>query len=433
MLYGDLAIAVSRPGGVHWLVKQGNVIGSLETLLGPVDEGIRMASFEAGPGWRLPPLSDDGPEVVLWGRGPLGSARAKGVALNHLRRERALARARSGAVSPYVLLAAHYVEPRTLRYASKRARARTRFLSGVVAELSRAGRYNRTLDAALQDAEAIASGRLTLTSGGGALMGTRTAAGQRAIFRAGAAGGRGGPVAEACALQTLAVHGVERVPRLLGAGQTRAVVWALESVIAGERTFPLRERALRDVAGMFAGLPGGEAGARAARDDLEAVATALPKRAAALRSLFDEARPVLESLPGVMRHGDLWPGNVLTSGGRLAGVVDWDSWAPDGVPGADLLYLVTGCAWLERRRTLGSVWQEAPWGSELYRSLMGSYWPRLGVEPRPDTLEVVGLTTWLSQVRSHLDKSPWLAGRTRWVEANVDGVLDFFTARWAAA
>ena len=48
----------------------------------------------------------------------------------------------------------------------------------------------------------------------------------------------------------------------------------------------------------------------------------------------------------VLRHGDLSPQNVLCSGGRLTGIIDWERATTGGVAGFDLLHLAV--SWIEK-------------------------------------------------------------------------------------
>ncbi len=58
-----------------------------------------------------------------------------------------------------------------------------------------------------------------------------------------------------------------------------------------------------------------------------------PLRESEIRSALDSHQPILNQ--PVLRHGDLWPGNLLWSDGQLVGVIDWEECIV-GEPLADL-------------------------------------------------------------------------------------------------
>jgi hypothetical protein len=80
-------------------------------------------------------------------------------------------------------------------------------------------------------------------------------------------------------------------------------------------------------------------------------------------------------------HGDLWFGNVLVGGGRVSGIVDWESAARSGDPVRDLVRFALGYALYLDRRTrpergvrghAGLVAGE--WGAGLEFAVEGSGW-----------------------------------------------------------
>ena len=54
-------------------------------------------------------------------------------------------------------------------------------------------------------------------------------------------------------------------------------------------------------------------------------------------------------------HGDFWPGNLLTSGAAVTGVVDWDQAGPDQLALHDLLHVSVFARLARDGRTLGDV------------------------------------------------------------------------------
>jgi aminoglycoside phosphotransferase (APT) family kinase protein len=82
-----------------------------------------------------------------------------------------------------------------------------------------------------------------------------------------------------------------------------------------------------------------------------------PKRAAQLRRLQDELNAALadRTLSVAAVHGDFWLGNVLFSGTRPTGVVDWDAAGSLEPPVIDLLHLVLYTRRLVTGRDLGAI------------------------------------------------------------------------------
>src|SRR5438093_11880125 len=97
--------------------------------------------------------------------------------------------------------------------------------------------------------------------------------------------------------------------------------------------------------------------------DLEAIGARLPVARGSLGRLRAAVGPVVASLPSVLRHGDLWAGNLLVERGALRGLVDWDAWHPAAVPGTDLLHLLAMEEVVLSGRSLGEVWLRRPWES----------------------------------------------------------------------
>jgi hypothetical protein len=120
-------------------------------------------------------------------------------------------------------------------------------------------------------------------------------------------------------------------------------------------------------------------------------------------------------------HGDFHTGNLLTSGGRLTGVIDWDAAGPR-LPLHDYLHLIATDDYLRHRRNLGPTIVQflLPWarsgGDERARGLLS----RIGVEATPDLLENLVTAYWLDFVGRDLVKSSDRAHRRRWHEENID-------------
>jgi aminoglycoside phosphotransferase (APT) family kinase protein len=123
------------------------------------------------------------------------------------------------------------------------------------------------------------------------------------------------------------------------------------------------------------------------------------------------------STPRTVVHGDLWFGNVLLSGGRLSGVVDWEAGADAGEPVRDLVRFAHMYAlYLDRRTRSGRgaavefALTGTGWFPALFRRFIGDGLSRLGASPtawRDAALagiaEVAALTDEEGFARAHLE------------------------------
>lgn len=97
---------------------------------------------------------------------------------------------------------------------------------------------------------------------------------------------------------------------------------------------------------------------------------------AALRGRLDGQRT-----PQSVVHGDFWVGNLLTEGGRVLGVIDWEHAAPVGSPVRDLARFATSYSlYLDRhtrpgRRVAGHPGLRAGrWGAGVEYAIDGTGW-----------------------------------------------------------
>jgi hypothetical protein len=107
---------------------------------------------------------------------------------------------------------------------------------------------------------------------------------------------------------------------------------------------------------------------------------------AALRNLtFAHTRLTPYHLPETAVHGDFWFGNLLLSGGKLTGVVDWENSVPRGQPLRDLARFVLSYAlYLDRHTRVGHHvlghhgLKREGFGPGIRHGLLGRGWfPRL--------------------------------------------------------
>jgi hypothetical protein len=367
-------------------------------------------------------------DVVVWARRGAG----RGSALRHAAdRERELRRLRTGLPAPLRVAAVHRLGAAGVR-TGVRGRARGALRGGLLVEIAGPAAGPRVLDAIAASAGARLAGAIHAGAGGTLLVPVRLGEGNgdddgaRAILRVGPAGSAGDPAPVAETVQRLA--GRLPVAPPLRRGRLAGASWTLEPALPGRPPARLSARLLRQVAAACARLPVRPGPPTALREDLRGAAALLPAHAGALQDLALRLGPRLAPLPAVMRHGDLWTGNLLVANGTLAGIVDWDAAHPAGVPGADLVQLV-GTDWRRRHRcALGRAALERSWRRRLIGADTAPYWAALGVQPDDDLLDLAVAGWWASEVHHTLLRFPQRAADAAWVTANVAAVLDGFGA-----
>jgi hypothetical protein len=291
-------------------------------------------------------------------------------------------------------------------------------LGGAVVELPATVAVPRVLDAAASAAGVGLTDEALHLSSSGSILARVRARDAEGVLRVGVAGAPGDPARGAAALAHLSPISLP-VPRLLATGRASGASWTLETALPGRRPPESSVEVARDVAGLCAAFPPGNGPPAAPRRDLEVLATLLPERADVLRELAHSLRGVLRGLPSVLRHGDLWIGNLLVDAGRLTGVVDWDAWDPGAVPGADLLHLHATSRRIAERCELGEIWLRSPWRDEAYRSLLD---PTAASIPE----DVLAIAWWAGEVRGTVSRHPARGVDERWLGVNVDAVLRAF-------
>jgi aminoglycoside phosphotransferase len=122
--------------------------------------------------------------------------------------------------------------------------------------------------------------------------------------------------------------------------------------------------------------------------------------AADLESLSDlRGRLAGHLVPKVAVHHDFWPGNLLVAGGRLCGVIDWESARLGGLAVRDLAHFaITYSLYLDRhtrpgRRVPGHpALRAGVWGAGLDYAVTGTGWyPALVGQFVVDGLERLGV------------------------------------------
>ena len=217
--------------------------------------------------------------------------------------------------------------------------------------------------------------------------------------------------------------GVPLAPRLLGHGLAAGGSWTLESVLEGRRPGSLTAGLARRAASVLATFPRADGPPRTVATDLRGAAAALSARAGVLGRLADALATETAGLPAILRHGDLWTGNLLVDGGMLTGIVDWDAADPAGLPGADLLQLVATDLRRREHHSLGEAFLARPWDTTAFRAAAADYWPGTGIVPTPRLIELAGIAWWAAEVHGTLARLPHRAADERWLASNVDPVL----------
>jgi hypothetical protein len=89
-----------------------------------------------------------------------------------------------------------------------------------------------------------------------------------------------------------------------------------------------------------------------------------------------------------------------------------------------LIYLFVAETWRRSRRPLSAIWLERPWRSEFFKSVTRDYWAGFGSAPSDDLLDAVAWAAWAAHIAGNLSRLPELAANRKWVDGNVESVLD---------
>jgi CelD/BcsL family acetyltransferase involved in cellulose biosynthesis len=229
----------------------------------------------------------------------------------------------------------------------------------------------------------------------------------------------------------------DRISWVTGDGRVGVARWTVERRLEGDPApSPLPGPIVRDALDFLVelhGLDGPHGNGGSVERDGEVVARARPQHADAIRRLAAAAERALASVPRGFGHGDFWTGNLLTSDGRLAGVVDWDAAGPGRLPLLDLMHL-----WLNAdERLRPEAWGAAiadrlvPWARAGGDELARAYVERLGLALSPEQLEALVVAYWLDRVAYQVALYDDIAASDLWLEQNVDVVVQTLD-RWRA-
>lgn len=389
----------------------------------PADPGRQGGAFEASADWRLElPKSARELDVAVWGRLPDAAASPLRAVRSAVLRERALRRLRAHPPDGLQLGTVHRLPAGQLS-AGVRGDIRATIRAGALVELWSGPPVERVLDAVLTAAGARLSGAALGFGSGGTLVARVVRDSGAGLLRLAQAGAAGDPERLAATLEQLAALGVPLAPRPLGHGSSAGASWTLETVLPGRRPAGSSPELARQVARALAAFPRTAGPPTALDDDLRGIAAGLPRHGDRLVRLADRVAGETARLPSILRHGDLWTGNVLVDHGRLTGFVDWDAAHPSGIAGSDLLQLVAVDLRGRDRRPLGPAFLARPWDSTEFRVAAADYWPASGIEPTPRSIELAGLAWWAAEVHGTLRRLPQRAADERWLADNVGPVL----------
>ena len=295
-------------------------------------------------------------------------------------------------------------------------------LGGVIVDQQLPGCSKSHLDRILTSAGITSVDQLAIGSGD-TLLAICQGAERRVVLRVGLLHQPGDPSHAFEGLHLLTSYRL--VPDPIGAGRIGDWAWTCESAVDGRRSTRELAAVVPAVSEFLATLPRRREPPNLRRE-LEVVATHLPDTAPILARLGARLDATFADVASVMRHGDLWSGNLLVLGGDLVGVVDWDWWSPAGVPGTDLLHLMATDTRHRQGRSLGAVVRSRPWELPSVSGPLARLLAAQAVDPSPDLLASVGTAWWLTQISGDLHRNPTLAADTRWVQENVSSVLADF-------
>jgi len=400
----------------------GSSFGFMTSLFMPAEAGKVGVVVRPADDWTFAPDSFPAEvDIAAWGRPPIGSDTPLARAVRQaIRRELALRSLARKVPRGYRRRAIHRLPPPTFGVGGNRSAIRGLVLGGAIVSVQRDTGTPTVLDRVAEEADLVRMERLRLGAGVAASLRASRPDGRKTFVRLGPADGPDDPSRIARCLDVLLVAGIDHVPRILARGRVGAISWTVESFLPGRRPRALTSELVTSVARSLARLPQQEAPPAAHRDDLEIIAGAFPDRRPVLDDIGRRIDDVVSSMPGVLRHGDLWAGNLLAQHRSLCGIVDWDTWHASGVPAADLMHMIVTDVSIKTRRPRGTIWAARPWTAPMFKTAILEAWPS-GV-PAPDerSLEAIARAGWAAQVAANLTHTPELSKRQRWISGNID-------------
>lgn len=394
-------------------------------LLLPSDRFSCGTVIEDDENWARGAEPDKDAQVVLWGRIPLRSRKRAIASMRYaLRRERALRTLARRPPTGLSVKGVHRLAPPPGQSGVLSRPLRHFLYGGVLLELVAPGAAPSVLHRAIEAAGArMEPGSFKPGSDQAAVARVSRGDGQ-AILRIAPGGTASDPARAAAALYELQQHVPGTIPRVLGRGNTADASWVLESLVPGRPATRLQRLLFAEVVRFCAQLPVSGGPPTALSDDLKVLGRALPGKQRTIDLVMRRSKPLVAHLPGVVRHGDLWRGNLMVHRGRLTGVIDWDAWHWSSVPGVDLLHLFATSSSHRGRRDVGELWLDAPWASDAFLKATQSYWQAVELFPDDEILQLTGLAWWAGWAATAISRHDRLLSDNDWVRRNIDSVLD---------
>lgn len=222
----------------------------------------------------------------------------------------------------------------------------------------------------------------------------------------------------------------ERLPLPVHTGETGLATWSVEprmpgEPIVGEVSGPLLDECLAFLVALHG--VGDRTPSRSIADDARRCASVCESAAvqSELRALGDRLEVILADVPRGAAHGDFWVQNLLRTGGRLAGVFDWDGGGEGRLPLLDLIHLRVSGYRDGVRISLGTALLRSELdvarqgGDELTRR----YCALIGLTPDPAVLEALVHAFWIERAALELELRPDMVS-PHWIDDNVVAVLD---------
>ena len=300
--------------------------------------------------------------------------------------------------------------------------------------LGRRGAAGQSLaDSALEDAGRAAGTTLTarrLTARGGLML----AFTDHGLVRMAVGPGRRQIQSQVAALEALRAAGApETLSRLVpwpsASGRSGIADWSVERLLPGAPPeAPLADDLLAECVDALVTLQSvdGPGDSQASLTESAAVVAQVcgEPEATIVREAGRRLDAALGGVPRGFGHGDFFSENLLVDGGRLAGVVDWDTAGPGRLALLDVLHLIL----TSRGQPLDLAWgptlvrELMPWARQGGDALARDYCARVGMDPEPRLLEMLVVAYWLDRAAGQLGSHAEHWEDRDWIDSNVRSV-----------
>jgi hypothetical protein len=224
----------------------------------------------------------------------------------------------------------------------------------------------------------------------------------------------------------------QRLPRVIASGRTGLADWSLDSKLSGSAPpGQLPPALVAEAVDFLVALhevddPSSPAASIAADADMVASVCMTPENASRIRQLGEALERDLADVPRGFGHGDFWTHNLLVSGERLTGVIDWDGSGHRRLPMLDLLHLLLSAHRGRTREYFGRalVSYLLPSARAGGEPPVREYARRIGMALDADRLEALALAYWLDRMALEISAFQDRAHRPVWVRDNVEYVIE---------